>query len=447
MGESHKSPLGAKRQITTTPTHATSLITSYNITQPPWIRRHVYTLTVASLVLFFFLQLPSTKKYEQPTRYIPSAYLRNTKVSYETCTEMNPSDQRRLQQSDTPLTTLTVEALEAHDSKHTTGPCQLRQFACLPCRDTWWRNVLKSNPVSRCRGRFCRNERYDALPRNEQFGIGRFLCPNIHCSREFFGYCEATEQLACRKCGTFATPYIHPKWRKSRPSRSRLLNPKARVFRPHKSDDVGPRFESLKISEGRGGSGGKQSSGSESELCAFPRGDGRPHSSFTPSSSDSEGDLSQASSSSSLSPSSLNGFLPSERAWTRREPPSPKRRPRIFNPSRVHEPTGGTISTFLTQIDFDQEYEEVVLDYDSVEDENKVGVCLFVCGCCRNEYTVVCRLIDTAPCYKCHMENQPQSWAPPREIQSESNYKHRCSRCHGARDCPNLCENTKQLLN
>ncbi len=323
---------------------------------------------------------------------------------------MDSKDQRRLQQSDTPFTTLTIEALEAHDAKHTTGPCQLRQFACPACQKSWWRNVLKSKPVSRCRGGMCRNERYEALPRNKQFGIGRFVCPNSRCGREFFGYCEATDRLTCRKCGTKATPYIHPKWRKSRP---RTLNPRARVFRPQpKPEDLGPQFEALGIS-------------GESSFV-YPWGGGG-RGGLYPYSSGNE-DLSQSSSTSSLG----NGYLPSERV---------RRRPRIFNPSQVHTPTGGTISTFLTQVDFERDCVEVVLDYDSDDDEEKVGACRFECLNCKNEYTVICRMVDTAPCYVCRTVNRPLSWAPPREIQSETDYTHSCSRCHaGSRHCPNLSE-------
>ena len=48
-----------------------------------------------------------------------------------------------------------------------------------------------------------------------------------------------------------------------------------------------------------------------------------------------------------------------------------RKKPKPFNPSSVHEPTGGTVSTFLTQIDFEKEGEYVDLDYDSDDDDEK----------------------------------------------------------------------------
>lgn len=96
------------------------------------------------------------------------------------------------------------------------------------------------------------------------------------------------------------------------------------------------------------------------------------------------------------------------------------------------------MSTFLSQMDFDTNGEEVVLDYGSDDDEEKVGACKFECFSCSNEYTVICRMMDQAKCYNCDVENRPLSWAPPRNIQSETNSTHSCSRCNGKDRCPNL---------
>ena len=63
------------------------------------------------------------------------------------------------------------------------GPCELRQFGCGYCRQSWWRTVLKSKPVSRCRN--CQ-QHYDALPRNKEFGFGRYHCTKPSCGRKFF---------------------------------------------------------------------------------------------------------------------------------------------------------------------------------------------------------------------------------------------------------------------
>lgn len=377
------------------------------------------------------MQPSSTKKYEQPTRYLPSGSLK--KVSAETCTEMGTEDQKRLQQSHLPLAVLTVEALEAHDAKHTTGPCELRQFACSVCHHSWWRNVLKSKPVSRCRGERCGNQRYTALPRDKQFGVGRFLCPDASCGRKFFGYCEATDRLQCRQCGAYAKPYIHPRWRKRR----RSLNPQAGVFRPQAGvfqpqagvfrpqagpDDLRPQFGRRRVAD-------REMVHSAGGRTSFPSFSGE--------------NLSQSSYSLSQSSySSLASSTSTASGSNRRRPRQPRIRSRprrrIFNSSQVHQPTGGTMSTFLTQIDFEKEGEEVVLDYDSDDDEEKVGACKFECAVCGNEYTVICRMIDTATCYNCREENRPLSWAPPRDIQSESDNTHSCSRCNGKGDCPNL---------
>ena len=67
-----------------------------------------------------------------------------------------------------------------------------------------------------------------------------------------------------------------------------------------------------------------------------------------------------------------------------------------------------------------------------------VGVAKFVCEC-HNEYTVICRGMDTALCYYCGAENSPISVNPPRKIRRETSNEHSCSRCgHGKiKNCPN----------
>lgn len=379
---------------------------------------------------------------------------------------MGLEDQQRLQLSSSKGSTLTIEALEAHDVRERAGPCQLRQFGCPLCTHSWWHNVLRSKPVSRCRGGRCGNQRYDALPRCKEFGIGRFLCPNQHCGRRFFGYCEATDILRCRRCGTPSMPYIHPKWRKSKP---RSLNPKARSFYPrYTNEDSIPDFSSLNIDDEdlvpnppkgipsscsvdtaseSGSSEAGVSEGGVPELDNADAGDDAisqassdwliPNTRSTATLSDSDDDtLSQCSSYSAVL---QQGAKDKKTPSTHGMEPQPYKR-RIFNASKVHEPTGGTISTFLSQMDFGITGKEVILDYDKDIDDDKVGACKFECVKCENEYTVICRMQDTAECFNCHTSNSPLNWAPPRGalLQSGADCKHSCSRCDGKGHCPNL---------
>ena len=100
---------------------------------------------------------------------------------------------------------LTREALRRHDVL--SGTTQLRQFACGPCDNVWWRIVSNRKAVSRCRN--CR-KRYDALPFDRQYGIGRFICQN--CGNTFYSRCTANSTCPCYTCGNteVTKPYIHP---------------------------------------------------------------------------------------------------------------------------------------------------------------------------------------------------------------------------------------------
>ncbi len=77
-----------------------------------------------------------------------------------------------------------------------------------------------------------------------------------------------------------------------------------------------------------------------------------------------------------------------------------------------------------------------------VEKGELVGSGFFHCQC-DNEYTVRCRGIDTAKCYKCQRYNHPTRvtrliyWN--RKKKKKTNNKHSCSRCsQGGNGCPNL---------
>ncbi len=78
-----------------------------------------------------------------------------------------------------------------------------------------------------------------------------------------------------------------------------------------------------------------------------------------------------------------------------------------------------------------------------VNDEKMVGVGFFCCDC-GHEYTVICRRIDTAVCYKytswCSEENYPYKVYLRRRIKRQTDNEHSCSRCDDGEiyPCPNM---------
>ena len=331
---------------------------------------------------------------------------------------MTTENQKELQRQAKKESVLTIDALEKHDLK-TSGPLKLRQFACAECHCSWWRTVLKTKPVSRCKGSKCGARRYDALPREKEFGIGRCICSNPKCSHVFYVYCEATDIFDCRKCKSPARPHVHPKWR--RKERRKKLNPDVKTFKPRKPanppamppvfrpkfepspGDLGPKFEPV-------------SPYVSSPILAAPLPTTRP------SLSDLAGKLSIAT------PPSRSSFT--------------SKKKRICNPSKPHVSTGSTVSTFLSQLDFDnsENITEVDLDYDNETDDYVPGACRFECSDCDNEYTVVCRMEDTAVCFNCQTTNNPLGRSAANEIDRKTDNKHSCSRCSDYGTCPNLQE-------
>ena len=105
--------------------------------------------------------------------------------------------------SEQPPTSLTEEALREHEIL-----TSLRQFSCRACHCDWWSDVPASKEVSRCKR--C-NGRYDPLPRDKEYGVGRFTCPNEKCGNVFFNVCNANSNYKCLECGTKVNgPYLHP---------------------------------------------------------------------------------------------------------------------------------------------------------------------------------------------------------------------------------------------
>ena len=127
-------------------------------------------------------------------------------LSQEALQVLSEQDQEKLLREGTQYL-LTPEALRKHDIL--TGALELRQFACESCDNVWWKTVPRTKLVSKCRKCMIK---YDALHRDKEFGIGRYRCTN--CNHSFFSRCEATTERPCFNCDyTVRTPYIHPKFK------------------------------------------------------------------------------------------------------------------------------------------------------------------------------------------------------------------------------------------
>ncbi|KAH9488590.1 hypothetical protein Btru_061702 [Bulinus truncatus] len=75
-----------------------------------------------------------------------------------------------------------------------------RQFACMTCNRSWWKKVPFRKEVSRCKVCLVR---YDAIPKNREWGIGIFRCPNGNCGKEFRGWAiMGMTQSRCYGCQT-----------------------------------------------------------------------------------------------------------------------------------------------------------------------------------------------------------------------------------------------------
>ncbi len=176
---------------------------------------------------------------------------------------------------------LTEAALKKHNKQNEIF--ELREFACGPCRYKWWKLVLSTKRVSTCHS--C-NKKYDALPQEKQFGIGRFICHNQNCNRTFFKYCHALQEYRCKECYEIVgSPYIHPKFSRYRSNKEKMrepLDPTVTLYEPVYEESNQPKYQ--------------------------------------------------------------HGDFPYHL-----DPGRKKRRECIFNPSTPHESTGSTICTFLTQ--------------------------------------------------------------------------------------------------
>ena len=130
--------------------------------------------------------------------------------------------------------------------------------------------------------------KYDALSREKEFGIGRYRCTN--CKNTFFSRCEATSERPCFNCDfTVRAPYIHPKFKPVRKHRQ-PIDPSTSLFEPPKHKKV-------------------------VYLVHDP---------------------------------SLGRVMP----MVYYIPLETKPRKKVVNPSTIHESTGSTASTFITQVEF-----------------------------------------------------------------------------------------------
>ena len=121
------------------------------------------------------------------------------------------SSSKRLSQS--PPLLLTRKTLQEHDRQTST---EVRQFHCRRCHRVWWRVVPSNKPVSRCND--C-HRRYDAIPRNDEYGVGRFTCTNKLCGNVFYERCNPSYIVICPQCeADVSEPLIHPKYNKYRPA-------------------------------------------------------------------------------------------------------------------------------------------------------------------------------------------------------------------------------------
>ena len=135
----------------------------------------------------------------------PAERLSRAKKSF-----LDEDDQKKLQHEGKVVCLLTAAALRKHDLL--TGATELRQFACPTCNHPWWTHVPRTKPISTCH--YC-EVCFDALDREKEFGIGRFIC--LPCDHTFYARCEATEMQDCFKCGKLTgPPYINPRFKPMR---------------------------------------------------------------------------------------------------------------------------------------------------------------------------------------------------------------------------------------
>jgi len=97
---------------------------------------------------------------------------------------------------------------------------EVRQFACQPCDQPWWKRVPANKQVSKCP--VCR-QKFEALPRDKEWGIGVFSCPG--CNSQFHGWIQMGHYSTCNRCKMHVFP-------------SRILPPNERSNEPRRRQNV-----------------------------------------------------------------------------------------------------------------------------------------------------------------------------------------------------------------
>ncbi|XP_048377917.1 shiftless antiviral inhibitor of ribosomal frameshifting protein homolog isoform X2 [Stegostoma tigrinum] len=86
-------------------------------------------------------------------------------------------------------------------ARRTEIPFSQRQFSCIRCDRDWWREVPERKQVSRCR--YCKR-RYDAVPRDQEWGLAAYTCQNCHHS--FRSYGQMGVPAPCYRCRSIVFP-------------------------------------------------------------------------------------------------------------------------------------------------------------------------------------------------------------------------------------------------
>ena len=116
--------------------------------------------------------------------------------------------QRNIQSEGECCLPLSEDALRKHDLLIN---CALRQFRCPSCLSPFWRTVFIHKPLASCKK--CKIRLWP-LKRDEEFGVGCFICATPTCDNVFYGRCRATDARQCKICSSdVKNPYIHPRFR------------------------------------------------------------------------------------------------------------------------------------------------------------------------------------------------------------------------------------------
>ncbi|XP_055872011.1 shiftless antiviral inhibitor of ribosomal frameshifting protein homolog [Biomphalaria glabrata] len=73
-----------------------------------------------------------------------------------------------------------------------------RLFACMTCNRSWWKKVPYRKEVSKCKVCLIR---YEAIPKDKEWGVGIFHCQTAGCGKQFRGWAiMGMTQSRCHQC-------------------------------------------------------------------------------------------------------------------------------------------------------------------------------------------------------------------------------------------------------